>query len=163
MPALLRTLGDPSWEVRYHVSGALGLSRPTPLVLPPLIETLSKGEPLARATAAEALGHINYAGPQNPETIRRAVEALAPALADQDPRVRESAARALAFFRGAAEPAERDLRATMNDPSRRVRDEASAALRAIAEDRLTLTREAVTMDASGPRRPTPGPPRRKAG
>lgn len=135
MPSLLKTLGDPSWEVRYHVSGTLGLSRPTPLVVPALIEALSQGEPLARATAADALGRINYAGPQNPQTIQRAVEALTPALADQDPRVRESAARALAFFRGAAEPSERELRAAMDDPSRRVRDEASAALRAIAEDR----------------------------
>jgi HEAT repeat protein len=135
MPVLLKALGDPSEDVCYQASTRLGSSRPHRLVLPHLVENLSKGEPGVRSSAAQALAWMCYDPAPEPEVPRRAAEALAAALADRDPRVRSSAASALWRFGAAAGPAEPALRAAMNDPCRSVRDRASATRRAIAEDR----------------------------
>jgi HEAT repeat protein len=88
-----------------------------------------------RAAAAGALWQLHDATDAEPEVIRRAVEALAAALADRDAQVREAAAGSLQSLGGAARTAEPALRAAMSDPSRPVRDKASAALQWIASSR----------------------------
>jgi HEAT repeat protein len=135
LPALLKAMNDPSWNVRLWVGEGLGKVRPARIVLPRLIEALKGDRPNARKTAAGALGELCGARDRDPETTRRAAEALAVALADRDPDVRSSAIWALRLLGADARPAESALRATLNDPNRNVRDHASAALQAIAEDR----------------------------
>jgi HEAT repeat protein len=135
MPALLKAMNDPSWDVRYQVGRGLGMIRPAPVILPPLIERLKQGEPNTRKAAAGALWYLCDARDRDPEVAWRAVEALAAALADRDPEVRSGAAWSLMRFGADARTAEPALRSAMNDPDRRVRDNASAALRAIADGR----------------------------
>jgi HEAT repeat protein len=105
-------------------------------VLPHLIEVLKGDRPDARKTAAGALGELCGARDRDPEATRRAAEGLAAALADHDPEVRSNAVRSLTLLGADARPAESALRAARNDPSRQVRDCASAALQAIAEGRV---------------------------
>jgi HEAT repeat protein len=135
LPVLLKVLEDPSQGVRFQAGWRLGKSRPAAMVVPLLIEELNKGEPLVRAVAAGALWHLHDAIDAEPEVIRRAVEALAAALADRDAQVREAAVGSLQALGGAARAAEPALRAAMDDPSRSVRDKASAALQWIAASR----------------------------
>jgi HEAT repeat protein len=134
VPALLKALGDPAEIVRYRAGCRLGGSLPRRLVLPHLVETLSRGEPVARRSAAEALAWVCDDPTREPEVIRRAAEALAAALADRDARVRAAAASALWRFGHAGAPAVPALRAALDDPSRSVRDSAFATLRIIAVD-----------------------------
>ena len=135
MPALLKAMNDPSWGVRFQVSERLGMIRPARIVLPTLIERLKVGEPNTRTAAAWALWKLCDATDRDPEVARGAVEALAAALADRDAEVRSCASWSLMRFGADARAAEPALRSVMNDPDRRVRDNASAALRATAEDR----------------------------
>jgi HEAT repeat protein len=134
VPALVKALGDPSETVRFWAGCRLGGSRPHRLVFPHLVESLSRGEPVARRSAAAALAWMCDDPTREPEVIRRAAEALAAALADRDARVRAAAASALWRFGHAGSPAVPALRAALDDPSRSVRDSASATLRVIAAD-----------------------------
>jgi HEAT repeat protein len=133
LPALLKTMNDPSGGVRFRVSDWLGRIRPAQVVLPTLIERLKQGEPNTRTAAAGALWYLCDARDRDPQVARRAVEALAAALADRDPEVRSGAAWSLMRFGADARTAEPALRSATNDPDRRVRDNASATLRAIAD------------------------------
>jgi HEAT repeat protein len=135
LPALLKAMNDSSWNVQFWVGDGLGKVRPARVVLPHLIEALKGDRPNARKTAAGALGELCDARDRDPETTRRAAEALAVALADRDPEVRSRAVWSLRLLGADARPAESALHAALNDPSRNVRDHASAALRAIAEGR----------------------------
>src|SRR5262249_37327424 len=98
VPALLKAMNDPSRIVRFEASRSLVASRPPGMVLPPLIERLRDAEPVVRMTAAAALSRMAETPERQPETTRRAVEALAAALADPDRRVRSGAAWGLARF-----------------------------------------------------------------
>ena len=87
MAALTGALGDGEYKVRASAAEALVRIGPGPVV-PSMIEALRNAEAAVRANAAVVLGAFGPAA-------KSAVPALARALKDANPRVRELAGEAL--------------------------------------------------------------------
>lgn len=87
VPALTGALGDKEYSVRAAAVAALLKMRPTDVV-PTMVEALQSAEVSVRANAAGVLGSFGTAA-------MPAVPALARALKDANPRVRELAGEAL--------------------------------------------------------------------
>ena len=113
---LVDALGHPSADVRRAASRSLGRIGPT--VVPRLARPLNVSDESVRLAAVETLGWIG----------RPAVAGLIKSLGDRQPEVRMTAARALGRLGPQAEDAVAALKQAVNDPDRRVRQIAAAAL-----------------------------------
>ena len=102
-------------------AAALALGRVGTAAIPALKTVLVQSNPLRQCRAIEALEGIG------PETAPLLIESLA----DRDPAVRRTAARALGRFGPAAQGAVAPLMQTASDPIEQVRQEAARALRRI--------------------------------